>query len=381
LKPPPPLSLLPMTVGALPHTAQYDQIDCETRTFFPDLEWDTFVASVPGGLYAQSSVWAATKEPFGWSPVRIIVKRDRQILAGAQMLIREFVGSLRVAHVLQGPVLASDDFDLFETLLNRLTHATRTRHIHYLALRPPPTCSFVDSLKDWGFHPGSILAGRRATLVLDLLQSEVDILRHMRRTTRSNIRLAQDRGVEVREGIESDIPAFCELMTVTAHRRHFAVMPASYVRNLWTILRKSNNIRLFLAEYHGELLASLLTITFGDTVVAKMLGWSGYKRWLYANELLFWEAIRWSKKNAFTRFDLDGIDASGARAMLDGKPLPVSVLKSGNRFKLGFGGTPVLFQSTHEYVPSHLLSFLLRASSVFGRKNVDTLFKYFVPSR
>jgi len=372
---------LQVTDERYPHLCLNSEWTCETRHGCPDKEWDTFVASITGGHYSQSSVWAAAKASLGWSSVRLVVNRNKHIIAGAQVLVREFLGSLRIAHVLQGPVLASNDSALFKFTLDHLIGLMHTRHIQYLALRPPCTCTFVEMLRQWGFQHGTILSSRRATLVVDLSQDYLYLLHNMRRATRSDIRLAEYRGVVIREGKESDIPMFHELMKSTGRRKHFSIPPASYFYDLWRSLYSSRNVKLFIAEYQGEPLAGLLTILFGTTVVAKMHGWIGSKKWLNPNELLFWSAMKWSKENGFASFDLDGIDETGARALLGGKSLPSSVVRSGNRFKIGFGGSPVLFQPTFEYVPSRALALALRASKVFGTTIVNKLSNRLIPWR
>ena len=83
-------------------------------------DWDIFLERIPGGYYRQSSLWAATKAPLGWSPIRLMVKRDAHIVAGAQVLIRQWPGTMKVAHVLQGPVLLYHDLGLFDLVIDHL---------------------------------------------------------------------------------------------------------------------------------------------------------------------------------------------------------------------------------------------------------------------
>jgi uncharacterized protein YbdZ (MbtH family) len=53
-----------------------------------DRDWDDFAAQVPSGDYKQTSLWAQVKAVAGWRAVRIIIRREGAIIAGAQVLIR-----------------------------------------------------------------------------------------------------------------------------------------------------------------------------------------------------------------------------------------------------------------------------------------------------
>jgi len=185
----------------------------------------------------------------------------------------------------------------------------------------------------------------------------------MRRTTRNNIQLAQDQGIRVREGKGEDIAVFYELLKATSQRRKFDIEDKDYYLNLWRLLEPHAHVKLFIAEYEHEALSGMLTIAFGDTVVAKRFGWIGTMRWLRPNELLFWKAMEWSSANGYHFFDLDGIDVSAAIALLQGECLPRFLRYSDTRFKLGLGGCAVLLPSTYEFVSNRTLGLLLETSS------------------
>lgn len=335
-------------------------LTCEISHKLIDPEWDLFVANVSKGDHRQSSLWAAFKASYGWSPIRIIVKKEGHIVAGAQVLVRRLLGTLKIAHVLQGPVLSSNASVLLETVLDQLVRVVGANKISFLAVLPAYNCGAVDLLRKYGFHASGFLGGERATLIIDLSQESKLLLRQMRRTTRNNIRLGHDRGVRVRVGEERDLNIFHELLKSTSRRHKFTPESRDNCLNLWRHLEPSRHIMLFLAEYRGEVLSGLLAIPFGDTVMMKMFGWSGSKKWLRPNELLVWKAIEWSKEEGFIYFDLDGIHISAALALLSGACLPEPVKSSGTRFKLGFGGSAVLLPATYEYISNRAMRALSR---------------------
>jgi peptidoglycan pentaglycine glycine transferase (the first glycine) len=246
-----------------------------------------------------------------------------------------------------------------------MSRVLRSMRIEYVALRPPRDCGLLNELGAYGFRASMIPGNQRASLVLDLSQGTEALLAQMSRTTRYNIRLAEEKGVTVREGNESDISTCYQLMKATSQRHSFRLEPENYIMNLWKLLERYKHVKLFIAEYDHQDLSVLLTIPFGSTVVAKRFGWNGQKRWVHVNEFLFWKAMLWSKENGFHDFDLDGIQASAANATLEGKRLDKSLLSTSTRFKLGFGGSIVLLPPTYERVPNLVLRWLWKKTSSY----------------
>jgi lipid II:glycine glycyltransferase (peptidoglycan interpeptide bridge formation enzyme) len=201
-------------------------------------------------------------------------------------------------------------------------------------------------------------------------------------TTRNNIRLAENQGAKVRDGREEDVEVFHRLVTATSRRRKFTPESHEYYEGLWRHLEPSRHIKLFLTEYEGEVVSGLLVIPFGKTVVAKRFGWSGSKKWLRPNELLYWKAIRWSKENGFHFFDFDGIDVAGALAIRSGASLPKSLVNDPTRFKLGFGGSIVLLPPSYEFLSSAAVRLVLQIStaSIGSDKLAEMLHRTFLRS-
>ena len=336
-----------------------------------DPEWDEFLEKTPGACFKQASDWAMFKLKGGWSPIRILSKRDGSIVGGVQLLAKRTPISLKIANIPQGPVFRSCDPDVLNAVMSRLVEVARSEKICYLVIEPPPDCIPEKELGRWGFRVNCTVPSESANYVLDLSQGSDALLRRMRRTTRNNIRIAEDRGITVREARENDIDVFFRLLEATSCRRHFLIPRESYYQDLWRSLEPGKHIKMFMAEHEGEVLSSLLTIPFGDTVVVINLVWSGQKKWLRPNELLFWKAIDWSRVSGFRTFSFGGMNLSIAKALIAGSSPPPSLVNSNTRFILGFGGSIVLVPSRYEYVPIRLLGKLMESSnSILGRYNL-----------
>lgn len=343
-----------------------------------DPAWDAFLAVTSGGHHTQTSLWAQVKVPVGWRVARIVVTRGGQIVAGAQVLLRTFPLACAVGYVPRGPLCAVDEPELTALVMDELLRLARVRRVQYLAVQPP--CNgeaLAGALSGWGLHPSLREVEPTATVVLDLDRSEDDLLAAMKIRTRYNVRLALRKGIVVRQGTESDIPAFHRLLLATGGRQGFSPHPEEYFRRVWRVLGSRGHAKLFLADYEGETLSALFLIAFGPSVYAWRAAWSGRHGNRRPNEALQWGAINWARAQGYQHYDFEGIDPGLARDLVEretggqeapderneakpaprsGDDLPVTANKeSVATFKLGFGGRIVLSPGAYEYVANPLL--------------------------
>ena len=110
------------------------------------------------------------------------------------------------------------------------------------------------------------------------------------------------------------------------------------------------NFKILVAECEGRPVSANLIIPFRDTVIAKVMGWSGDDRETRPNEALHWEIIRWAKSHGYRYVDLEGVDAEAAKKFLQGQPLPDSIRHSPDQLKYGFGGKVVLYPAAYEMI-------------------------------
>ncbi|MEA1936846.1 MAG: peptidoglycan bridge formation glycyltransferase FemA/FemB family protein, partial [Patescibacteria group bacterium] len=114
------------------------------------------------------------------------------------------------------------------------------------------------------------------TLILDLTKSEEELLKEMKPKTRYNIRLAERKGVRIRN-YESGImnqecfEKFWELAEETSRRDKFSSHHKNYY---WKMLENLNGVcennltaKLYLAEYKNKTIAANIVLSFGDFCV------------------------------------------------------------------------------------------------------------------
>lgn len=144
------------------------------------------------------------------------------------------------------------------------------------------------------------------TQVLNITRSEDELLKAMHPKTRYNIKLAQKKGVYVREeSDEKGFEIFSKLYFDTTKRQKYFGHNPQYHKIVWKHLE--NGISHILIAYHEQTpLAAYELFYFKDTLYYPYGGTSEEKRNLMASNLLMWEAIRLGKKLGAKTFDMWG---------------------------------------------------------------------------
>jgi len=314
-----------------------------------DPDWDNFVERCPGGHYEQTSLWGEVKSCYGWRPLRIIVSRGKQILAGVQILTRSLGRWGRIGYVMRGPLASPSDPEQVQLILERLHRAAADERLAYVVVVPPYNGQiFEPGLNRLGFRkkpnllpPGGIVT---ATLLLDLSDDLQNLKTRMKKRMRGNLWRARRAGVTVREGTEADVETFRELMWALCQRRKSSPTPPQrdFFEHVWRIFQPLGFVRLFVAELKGCAISALLTFPFGDTVSAWKIGWAGDHAESSPNAMLYWEAIRWSKCNHYDYFDIVQIEKGLARKLQRGDPVDWTAVDGISLNKVSFGASPVL---------------------------------------
>ena len=301
------------------------------------VEWDAFLTKVPRVPYQQSSLWARVKAGQGWRSALVTVTRDGSIHGGAQLLYRSIPLAGAVGFVARGPVLTSDDPALAAAAAAGLERLALACKVAYLIVQPPRERAEVmtPQLLGGGYRaaPAIMAPHNTTTGLLDLRQGEETILAGMRSSTRRNVRLAQRRGMTVREGGAADLPVFYSLLAATARRRGFSPPPASFFDAAWRTMAPVGMLRMAVAEFDREPVSAFLWVVLGDTMNCWRGGWSGEHRYRRPNEALDWSGIRWAAGQGLRWYDFQG----------------------DNDYTRGFSGSSVTSPGPLERVPNPLL--------------------------
>lgn len=326
-------------------------VDVQAPAPWLDEEWNRFVERHPHGHLLQSCQWAQFKSRHAWSACRVIAREQGQIAAGAQVLFRR-IGPVSVAYVPKGPVVDWENAALAAAVVDGLHAICRQRRAVFLRVEPdlPYSPALAQRLAALKFrHAGKVQP--LSTLVLDIDRDPEEILAGMKPKTRYNIRLAERKGVQVREGAEADVSVFYRLSQITSLRDDFPIHAEAYYRDAYRTFVAADMARLLLAEYNGEVIAGLMVFAFGPTAWYMYGASSNRYRNVMPNHLLQWRAIRWAQARGCKVYDFWGIpDEIGQDPTLAALAAQRSDgLWGVYRFKEGFGGRVVRYVGAYDY--------------------------------
>lgn len=326
-------------------------------------QWNAFVGQWPDFALMQSYEWGQFKEALGWKAIRLAVKRDGQLVAGAQMFIKPLpLGLVSIVYVPRGPLLHWEDEPTVQALLSAM-HALARRH-RAIVLKIEPAIDYSpemqQQLQSYGFRRSDFNNQPQCSMLIDLSLDDDTILANMHKTTRYNIRYSARHGVTVRAGTAADLDTFYHLLQSTARQAGFPIRSREYYRQEWNVLAPADHVKLLLALYEGEVLAVRMPSCFGSQAATLHSGSSSNHRKLKPNELLMWESLKWAKSQNCTTYDVWGIPDEIGAHLYQGQPLPDEEEQKGGlwgvyRFKRGFGGKVIYHVGAYDFVYSPLM--------------------------
>ena len=280
--------------------------------------WNDFVAA-NGGHILQTVEWGNLKSRFGWSAHRLALTRGDKMIAGAQILFRRLPLGLRFAYIPRGPIVDFKDHNTLTALFDALFRAAKSRSAFALKIEPNVLAVDNPQLETWNLKPATSIQPR-TTIHLDLTRDLDAILAQMKPKWRYNIRLAERKGVVVRQGNADDLPTFYRLMQITSARDQFAIHSADYYRAAFELFTARDYARLFVAEFAlaSEPLAMIFVTAFGGEAIYLYGASSNEHRERMPNHALHWAAIQWAKNRGCARYDLWGV-SSVADALVGAK--------------------------------------------------------------
>ena len=301
-------------------------------------DWDAFVEASDPGSYLQLSAWARVKAVNGWAAHRL---RDGEG-AGAQILVRRPRPlPWGFAYAPRGPVAtdwSGDEIGGFTTLVReRLRPAAgRVSHLRIdpeieLDAGPDTEGAVRRALRAAGWRPAPPIQPA-STRVIDLAPDEDALFGELRKKWRQYVNKARNGGIRVVDAEGDRLGEFYRIYRDTADRAGFLIRAESAYRDVWQAYRPAGRARLLFAETAvGEPQATLFLVRSGPRVVEPYGGMTQAGAESRANYLLKWEAIRSSKEQGATSYDLWGLATGGIA-----------------HFKTGFGGREVRYIGAYD---------------------------------
>jgi lipid II:glycine glycyltransferase (peptidoglycan interpeptide bridge formation enzyme) len=171
----------------------------------------------------------------------------------------------------------------------------------------------------------------RRTRIVDLAEDEAALWSGLRKKWRQYVNKARSNALVVRDvdpTVETAaFDTFHTVMREVARRTALPLRSARAFRDVWEAFAPNGESRLLFAESKtGDVEAVLLLVRCGSKVVEPYGGMTAAGAESRANYLLKWEAIRTSREQGATTYDMWGLIGTGI-----------------DYFKEGFGGREVTY--------------------------------------
>ena len=287
-------------------------------------EWNGSLGEVPECSFTQSWEWGEILKSEGKEVKRLQLLENSKVI-GMGQFIKNKVFGFEYFFCPKGPVLKDKHEEVYGVLRKYFANVG----VVFVRFEPREKRYLEDSKS----FKKTIDVNPRATSILELAQSEAELLEKMHAKTRYNIRLAEKKNLEIKR--EKNFEIFWYLMQGTGERDGFKLHDKKHYEMIFASPLSSQ----LTACVESKPIATMLLVGFGDTATY-LFGASDYEhRQLMAPYLLQWQAIKDAKSQKYFYYDLFGIAPhrtgfSGAEYEYDEKHQYAGV----TRFKLGFGG-------------------------------------------
>ena len=265
--------------------------------------------------FQQSLEWGEVKE--AWIK-EVILSEDKKgkIKGSLCVWIRKIPIFGNLMYVARGPVCDIHDKKVLEDLKNGADELAKKYNAFVLRMEPDIEKSdekFRKIAIDLGFKIKDDSKDfkdeiqPRFVFQLDLRGKDKEqIFSEFHQKTRYNIRLANRKGVQIREGTKEDLKAFHDIMVETGKRDNFLIRSLSYFEKMYDCLAPEH-MKLLMAYHEDEPIAGIIPIMYGNKVWYLYGASSNTKRNLMPNYLLQWTMIQEAIDRGAEMYDFRGV--------------------------------------------------------------------------
>lgn len=276
----------------------------------------------------QSKAWGEARKALGKDVIRIGKYSENDDLIGVvNIIVHKLFFGKKLGYIPRGRDISWELIQFLQTL-------GKNEGIVYFLLEPDDIdeVELKKMLKSKILKEATKSLFPKWTLSLDISKNEEDLLKNMHPKTRYNIRLAQKKGVIVKEMKSSEgFEIFQKLYFATTKRQKYFGHNYTYHKTVWENMSNAGLATILVAFFQDEPLAAYELFFNKDTLFYPYGGTSDKYREMMASTLLMWEAVKYGKKLHLKKFDLWG--AADPKAKID------DTWRGFTRFKMGFGAS------------------------------------------
>ena len=287
-------------------------------------EWDGLVKA-NGGHPLQLWGWGELKSAHRWSAERVVARdADGVFVGSAQLLTRKLPAPFGgFVYAPRGPVLArTTDGDRIDAVSPAVVadaiadYVRRTRKAVAVSIEPDEDAGTFPLSAAWREAETTVLPAR--TLILDLAQSEDELLAGMSKKHRQYVRKSmREETLEVRPvTTQAQLDECLEVYRETSERADFGLHEDSYYHDAFTML--GADAPIWASYVDGKPVAFLFLAKSERTAFELYGGMNETGQRLRANYAMKWHAICEMKRLGITRYDFGGLINDGVTTFKTG---------------------------------------------------------------
>lgn len=289
-----------------------ESVDIRITESLDKVDWDRFVNSNPRATVFQTASMAEVyKRTAKYVPVSIaaVNEHTNEVLATLLVVIKNekngFLGSFSAHSSIRGGPIFNDSqagisaaaelIKYYDKKIRKKSLYTRIYNLYDV-----PQLSSVLCNHNYKFE-GYL------NYLIDLNRSKDEIWRDMNRSRRKRINKVKKEGVIVEE-VDSDsrIPVVYNLIRETYTNAKIPFLDSALLKSAFAILYPKNMIKIFMAKYNEEYIASQVRLLYNGMIYAWYSGASLSSLKLNPVPLLIWHILEWGSKNGYHTFDFGG---------------------------------------------------------------------------
>ena len=345
--------------------------------------WNEIISKLPNPHFLQTYEWGQVKAKYGWEPIYLIWTEDGKwkvesdvnllstfhspIVAACLVLKRTilrnaFAARVSILYSPKGPLLDWSNESLRNRVFDDLQTFAKKQGAIFLKIDPDIVLGrgvdlsnsnqvIPSEMKRRGWVESQEQIQFKNTVIIDLSESEENLLARMKQKTRYNIRLAEKKGVSIREGKLDDLENLYRMYAETSVRDGFVIRDENYYMTVWKMFLQSavSNQPLaipLIAEVDNEPVAAIFLFMFAGRAYYVYGMSRNVHREKMPTYLLQWEAMKIAKSKGCLMYDL-----WGAPDVFDESDSMWGVY----RFKEGLGGEVIRTLGAYDFAPNKIL--------------------------
>lgn len=293
--------------------------------------------SQPETVFVQSAQYGDFFEAMGevsWS----IGVFDGDRLVGGALVVSTHAKRGDFLYIPYGPVISHEDkeraFQIYHALFRWLASFARKEKYDFIRVSP-----FVDdgvqTRQDFarlGFRKAPMHMLAEHTWILDVRNSEEQLLAAMNKNHRNLIRRCERDGVTIRMTSDpKQLDGLDRMLSITAERHNFVRFSRSYIEKEFTAFAKSGQAVLFEAYLpDGTLDGAAIIMFYGKMAAYRHSASLSQNKQLPTSYALQWAVIQEAKRRGVVWYNFWGVAPEGAS--------PKHPFYGITHFKKGFGG-------------------------------------------